>query len=64
MKYIPITVVIPGSDGDELNLTPTEAGLLLTRLTRELAVYRGLRERLGARGARTEMAKRYERRRR
>lgn len=57
-KFTPITVKVPGSDGDELWLTPHEARRLVSRLQMELKAYDALLKLLGRTGAQIAMGKR------
>lgn len=64
MKYTPISAEVPGSGGNELWLTPTEAKLLVKRLQDELDEYNHIRINYGQREARQRMVVRHEKRRR
>jgi hypothetical protein len=52
MKYVPIVVRVPGSNGDELSLTPSEARMLVMRLEKRLAEFDVIKAHFGLSAAR------------
>ena len=60
MKYIPITVRVPGSGGDELSLTPSEARMLVQRLEKRLTEYDAIKARFGVSAARKSNKRPYQ----
>lgn len=51
MTYVPITVKVPGSHGDELWLTASEARLLHARLDKKLREYDAIKKKFGVSAA-------------
>ena len=57
MKHVPISIKVPGSDFDVLDLSPYEAKLLIQRTQRQLEVWNNMLTKHGRKKASSEMSK-------